>query len=317
MDSHKIKELLFKPHRAALALHERPDGDSIGSNLALAKVLTQLGSTVQVYSVDTPDPKFSFLTGFDKIIIVPDGKIPWTEFDIFWALDMSSNNRMGEGIIAPQALQTVVIDHHKTNTLWGNHNLVEINASTTLVLYKLLKQFDLILDNNIASALLTGLSTDTSFFTNDNVTSEVFEVASKLMSLGADFQVISFNINRQLDLREIAFFSYALGQIKIDSERKLAYIAVPNTDWQKHSQSPELYDFMKEYLRSIKGTDLGIMFTEERPGYVRLGLRSRNPDYDVSALAQKFGGGGHKAASGASISGLSLEEVVKKVLEVI
>lgn len=318
-DISEIKTLLFDPHRAALTLHERPDGDSIGSNLALAKVLRQLGSSVDVYSIDTPDEKFSFLSGFDQIK-VSDGKIPWENYDIFWALDMSSidrNNRMGKKIALPVSLQTIVLDHHRTNLGWGRLNIVEDLASTTTLLYKLFIDWGIKIEPELATALFVGLATDTSFFQNDNTSASVFKMAQELLLLGVDYEKISFELNRQLEKRDVAFYSALLSKMQVNLDKKVAYIAITHDEWIKYKASPEDYDYIKEYLKKIKGTDLGIMFTEEKPGYVRLGLRSRDPSYDVAALAQKFGGGGHKAASGASITGLSLDETVKKVLELV
>ncbi len=316
MDKDKIKSILNKPHRAALTLHERPDGDSIGSNLAMAAALRQMGSTAQVYSIDKPDPKFAFLSGFDDIK-VNDGAIAWEAYDYFWALDMSSverNNRMGQKIALPNQLNVIVIDHHRTNTGWGKYNHVEITASTTLVLYKLFTSWGVKIDKDIATALFVGLATDTSFFQNDSTNADVFKVAQELLQLGVEYDKISYELNRQLTMPDIKFYSEMLSKVQINEEKQVAYIAVTQEEWERFGAGPEEYDYIKEYLKKLKGTRLGIMFTEEKQGYVRLGLRSRDADYDVSALTQKFGGGGHKAAAGASLSGKTLNEAIEAVI---
>ncbi len=299
-----------------LTLHRRPDGDSIGSNLAFASVLTAAGKDVDIYSIDEVPDYLQFLEGSDKIKVLSPDEIRWGNYDTFWALDMSATDMLGAEVTFPPGLEIVVIDHHKTNEGWGKTNLVDETAvSTTQVLYDLFKAEKISYNQEAAMAMLTGLATDTGFFK--------FIENGRPLQVGADlidshklkYQTILFNIQQQLNIEDVLFVGAALSFIKVNYDKKVALLPIPHKDWINFGAAGQSSHMLTGYISSINGTDLGVIITEERPGEFRLNFRSRDRSYDVSELAKKMGGGGHKNASGAKIKAENIDEAIAMLLE--
>lgn len=301
--------------RCVLTLHINPDPDSIGSNLALAHVLQQLGHSVSVYSQDAVSDEFSFLPGFADIHVSPSEDIPWTDFDIFWALDMAEADRMGVENI-PLDLTTLVIDHHSSNTGWGTINITQSNQpSTSSILLHIFKELQVDIDAKTAQCLLTGICGDTGFF-QYAVNPEVHEDAAFLMKHGADYAQITAELLNNIPLPDLVFMGSALQRATIYPEKSCVIIDVPYDIWKAHGESPLKRVFLVRYLSQIKDTKFGVVLSEEQPGKVRVSMRSHGDAYDVGALAAKLGGGGHVRAAGGNLE-MSLEDAVKTVLEAI
>lgn len=299
--------------RSVLTLHINPDPDSIGSNLALAHVLQQLGHSVSVYSQDVVSDEFNFLPGFADINILPAENIPWMDFDIYWALDMAQANRMGTENI-PTDLTTLVIDHHESNAVWGALNITESNQpSTSSILTHIFKELNITIDSKTAQCLLTGLCGDTGYF-QYAVSSEVHEDAAYLIKKGADYAQITAELVNNIPLPDLIFMSKALQRAKLYPEKSCVIIDVPFVMWNAYGESPLKRVFLVRYLSQIKDTKFGIVLSEEKPGNVRVSMRSHGDAYDVGALAKKLGGGGHVRAAGANLN-MSLEEAIKTVLK--
>jgi phosphoesterase RecJ-like protein len=315
MDSSLFLEKLNTPGKAILSLHRRPDGDSLGSNIALYRVLKAKGHDVTITSID-PVPDFlMFLDDAKSVVVQPPSQVRWHDYQTFWALDMSSVDMIGETVEFPKELDVIVIDHHKTNTNWGKTNIVQPEAvSSTAVLYDIFKQNNIQYDKETAMALLTGLATDTGFFVFIN-TGGPFQIAGDLIDSHAlDYQKIIFNIMRQMNIEDVVFVGNALSKMIVDYEKKVAIIPMPfesDLHYEKLAQSSYL---LTNYLQSINGTELGIMVIEEKKGTFRVQFRSRNREFDVGALAFSLGGGGHKNAAGATIQAESIDQAIKKIL---
>jgi phosphoesterase RecJ-like protein len=310
----RIAELLDNPSKAVLTLHRRPDGDSVGSNMALVNVLKARGHTVDVFCIDPVPEYLSFIPGTDVVRVQSPLEIRWHDYDVYWALDMSAPDMLGEQVSFPKDLEIVVIDHHRTNQGWGVTNLVEPESiSTASVLYSLFDRLKITMNVDMGLALLTGLATDSGFFSYIENAAPLRTAADIIERTGANYQNIVFNIQRHTNLEDVLFLGNALTHMQVDYEKKIAWLPIPNKSWVNYGLAGQNSHMLTGYIQSINGTDIGIMIIEEKPGAFRVQFRSRDRSYDVSALAAKFGGGGHKNAAGAKLTGDSIEEVMARI----
>lgn len=311
----QLKQLLQTSERNVLCLHRRPDGDSLGSNLALAAVLESMGKQVDIFSNDPVPSYLHFLKGSEKVIVQKASEIRWQNYDTFWALDMSDVDMLGTPVQFPPQLPIVVIDHHKTNTGWGTINWVSADTtSCTEVLYNFFATENIEYSADAALALLTGLATDTGFFAHIYTGAPLKVAADLIDTYNLDYQKIIFNIQKQLNIEDVLFMGNALSLMKVNFEKKVAFLPIPYKSWMNFGEAGANNFLLTSYLSSINGTELGILVIEEKPGTFRIQFRSRNRDYDVSALAKKLGGGGHKNASGATVIADSIDEAITIIL---
>jgi phosphoesterase RecJ-like protein len=311
--SFDFKELLASPCKCVLTLHRKPDGDSIGSNLALYQLLVLKGFQVDIFSKDPIPETFVFLKNADKVKIKNPTEIVWSQYDLYISLDISSPDMLGEVVAFPESLKIVVIDHHVTNIGWGTENIVDTkNISVASHLYRLLTESDAehFIDKDMATCLLVGLLTDSGFFAY--ITSpEPLNIAAKLIEKGVNYQDLVFRIQNQKNIEDLTFLSKALDSIRI--EKNAVFLPVSNEVWENYGTATDKNHLLTDYIRSIKNTDFGVVIIEEFPVVFRLEFRSRTPGFDVSRIAKKLGGGGHTAAAGATIKDSSFAEIIQKI----
>jgi len=312
-----LSEIVHNPAKTVLALHQNPDGDSIGSNLALFRVLQEKGHEVVIYSKDSVSPKFSFLQNIDQIHIIPPSDIPWNEYERFIALDMGGPEMLGEQVKFPPDLEITTVDHHKTNTKWGKKNIVKPHAiSTSSVLLEEFNSSQIEIDKQVATALLTGLATDSGFF-NFSEDEYPFEHASELIKKGADFQKIVDSILGHIPANDIPFVAQALKNftlINYSVDKSAAFITVDHKLWENVGVSQDKNVYLLYYLNNLEEAEFGALLVENSPGDIRVQLRTKSKNFDVSKLAANLGGGGHKKSSGAKIKNMTLDEVKAKIL---
>ncbi|MEI6532428.1 MAG: bifunctional oligoribonuclease/PAP phosphatase NrnA [Candidatus Roizmanbacteria bacterium] len=319
MNTHlqKIIEHLQTPSTSILTLHRNPDGDSIGSNLALYEVLKSFRHTVHIYSNDPVPQYLQFLPSTKEIITRRPSENGWNNYKLYWALDMRDAKMIGDTFTFPESLKIISIDHHITENDWGNIWYRDSSAiSTTILLYRIFLEAQIDITPDIATCLLTGLATDSGFFSHAK-SSEPFTVTAKLIDLGARYEEITTNIQKNMDFRDIQFISYALGKAQIFEDKKALIIAIPYEDWIMYVNEDDKSSLLKRYIQSINGTDVGITIIEKSPKKFRISFRSRNPEYDVNQVASKIGGGGHKNASGAYIEANSVENAIQIILNLL
>jgi len=301
----EIGQELHRAKRILIASHIRPDGDAVGSLLGLGLALQEAGKTVQMVLADGVPASFRHLKGSEQVVKRPSG-----EFDLIVVVDCSDSQRTGE-VVSALGVPDINIDHHITNLNFARLNLVMPNTvATCAILAKYMPLWNLPITPPIASALLTGLISDTLGFRTSNMTPEALRLAAGLMDLGTDLPEL---YNRALVRRSFEAARYwGAGLSRLTRQGRLVWTSLTLAD-----RSPAGYPGNDDadlinILSTIEEADIAMIFVEQHGGKVKVSWRAV-PGVDVSAVALRFGGGGHAAASGAVIPG-SLDEVQGQVI---
>jgi len=295
----------FQSHRRfVVTAHIRPDGDAIGSVIGLSLALKSLGKQVQVVLQDGIPGTFSFLEGSEDVVKKISG-----DYDAIIALDSADMGRLGNSF---KDLQPALnIDHHVTNDHYAVLNWVEADASATAeILADHMPAWGLPITKPVAEALLTGILIDTIGFKTSNVTPKTLRLAADLMQSGANLSVV---YNKGLEARSyeaIRFWGSGIANLQMSDGIIWTSLTLKDRKTAKYPGSDDA-DLIN-ILSSITRADLALIFVEQKDGTVKVSWRAK-PGYDVSSVAASFGGGGHKAAAGAEITG-SLEKVQGEVL---
>lgn len=292
-----------------IVTHVNPDGDAIGSLLALTLALRERGKQVTPAVDEGVPDTFRFLTGANTVL----PKLTVGAWDLMISVDASDEERTGEVGIYGRAHSPMVIniDHHPTNTLFGAVHLVAIDAvSTTQVLEQWFEQMAQPINKTIADALLTGLVTDTRGFRTSSTRPETLASAQRLMSTGASLPEISARTLDSMPYSVIELWRYVLPSVKL--ENGVISASVTREDVKQAGQRDLNDGGLVNLLISAAEVVIAVVLRETDEGEISISMRSK-PGYDVSGVALTLGGGGHKQAAGATIPG-TLDEVRARVL---
>src|SRR5437899_3561846 len=309
----KINSALREHERFAVLGHVRPDGDALGSQLALALSLKQLGKDVRVWNEDGMLEKYSFLARAQSLTKPPSGP---EEVNVAIALDTAIQNRLGTAF---QAIRTakiwINIDHHPSNPGYGDLVYVDPTAPATgQILFELIKSERLPFDRAIAENLYVAISTDTGSFQYPNTTARTFEIAAELVRVGLNVGAISQQVYENYPRRRIELLRELLSTMRFNSDGRVASFALTLKTATERGVIPEDNEGLIDHLRAIRGVLVAVFFEELADGKVRVSMRSKSEKVNVCAICEKFGGGGHVLAAGARVRG-SLAEVERKILE--
>lgn len=290
----KIKELIESSKSIGLLAHENPDGDAIGSLIAFYLILRDMNKDVEVIASKIPE-RFKYLEDIDKIVDNSQ-----KNFDLVIVLDCASKKRIGQiDNIVDRASQVIVIDHHVSNTLYGDINYIEGNTSSCAqVLYYLFKEWKWNINNECGKALMTGVLTDTSGFKNYNVDKNTYLMAAEMLDVGIDIynlqrEVLTIVTKPQLELKRIA-----LDRLEFFDNGKIAFSYVTKKDMDSVGAMVGDHEGLVEIGRDIIGVEVSI-FMREDEGF-KISLRS-NGSVKVNEIAEFFDGGGHEMAAGLNI----------------
>ena len=302
----EIKERLTLAQNVLIASHVRPDGDAIGSLLALGLALQHAGKRVQMVLQDGVPASFRHLSGSEQIQTEPKG-----EWDTFISVDCADYKRLGK-IFESIAKPDINIDHHITNEKFGKLNLIEgEEVATSAILTNYLPQWGLEITQPVASALLTGIVTDTLGFRTANTTPESLRQSAMLMECGADLPEL---YTRSLVRRSFPAARYwGAGLSSLERKDGLVWGTLTVTDRKAAGYGGNDDADLINIISAIDGSKVGMIFVEQTDHHVKISWRALEDGIDVSKVAKHFGGGGHAAAAGADIPG-SLEEIQPKVL---
>jgi bifunctional oligoribonuclease and PAP phosphatase NrnA len=283
-----------------LISHMLPDGDSIGSLLAMGEGLASLGKKVKMFTPGNIPRKYKFLSGSDLVaheVLIDDPEVTVV------VLDSSDLDRLGlfkEAV--SKSRQIINIDHHVTNQRFGNLNLVDANAAATgEIVHQILIDLQVHLTENIAESLYVAISTDTGSFKFDNTTPNTHRVVASLLEYGLSPGTLSQIIFDERPLSFYVLLKEALSSLEMYEERSVAVMTLSKDIRERSGASTDDLDGIVNYARNIEGIELGILFYVEGNNEVKVGFRSRS--LDVSALAGKLNGGGHVRAAGCRLIG--------------
>src|ERR1043166_3767527 len=310
----EIGRVLRDHQRFAIFSHVRPDGDALGSQLALALSLQQLGKDVRVWNEDGMLEKYSFLPRAELLTKPPSTA---EDVDVAIALDTAVQNRLGTAFAAVRSAKIWInIDHHRTNPGYGDLVIVDSNAPATgEIIFRLLKDQRLPVDHDIAKNLYAAISTDTGSFQYPKTSAGTFEIAAELVGIGGlNVGRISQQLYENYPRRRLELLRELLRTIRFEFGDKVASFTLTSKTANDLTILPEDNEGLIDHLRAIRGVIVAVFFEELAEGKVRVSMRSKDEAVDVCAICQKFGGGGHTLAAGARVRG-SLAEVEENVLE--
>ena len=300
--------------QTVVSCHLNPDGDALGSALALQRGLENAGRNA-VVSFSEPfvvPPQYRFLAGLDRLI--PPARVPANP-DLLVCFDAGSLDRLGSLVPAFEgAATTVVIDHHVSNTRFGDVNLIDPAAPASAVLCReLLRRLDLPLDKEIATCLYTGLVTDTGRFQYQATSPETHLLAAELLAAGVEQYEVSKTLFETNDIGYLRLAADVLGRIAQVPEASLVWTAVTLADLTRHGVDMDQTEGRIDLVRTDAASDVAAVVKEQPDGAHKVSLRSKGGT-NVGELATRFGGGGHAFAAGFT-SQLGVEKTVWSIVE--
>lgn len=318
----EILSEIKKANKILMHCHPNPDGDSLGSTLAMQHSLKALDKEATVIIGDSHKPAYlSMLPGFDTIVMKNVLEVDLKEYDLFLILDAAAPGqvtRFGE-LIFPETLQTIIIDHHASNPGFAKINLVDPSyAATCLMVYDLLKLWGIEVTHDTAMCLFTGIYTDTVSF-KYNLSKNLLNTVAHLIDVAPECSKIIHTIHHSNSKENIRFQAIMLNSIQTFFNDSIALCSISYTQMQENKLTGDTIHAsgVADFLKSVVGWNVGITLTELAPQSVRVNFRSKDKNIiDVSKVAVFLGGGGHPEAAGASVSG-TLAEVQEKVLKAI
>jgi phosphoesterase RecJ-like protein len=306
--SHEIKNAIRDSANILFLSHRNPDGDTVGSNLALRLFAAAEGKATESVCADPLPEKFGFLplaesfttafntVGPDLIVCVDCGSADQTVF-------------LKSGLKEKKNFSVINIDHHPSNTMYGDINLIrEDTASTTQIVFGLLKSWNATITPQIATCLLAGLYTDTGSFMHSNTRDDEYEAAGELVALGADRNLIVKHLFRQTTPEKLQLLGRILSGVNMTG-KDVVMSAVREDDMKACGADANELGGAIDYLNSVEGNRIAALLSEDGHGNIRGSLRTKREDIDLTDIARSLGGGGHRKASGFTIKGRLRKEV--------
>lgn len=312
-----ISKVILESNKIALTFHTSPDGDAIGSTLGLLNGLRELGKEVYIVSRDVIPDNLSFLPLGEEVN--DNIKEPLDGTDLVIVLDCGNVDRIS-GNLSRYKNKIINIDHHKTNEMYGTINLLDTKAAATAELvYLLLKELGFQFDeksevfDKVGRCIYTSLVTDTGSFRHSNVTERTHKIASELIAVGVNNTNIYNNLFDNRAFNKVKLMGIALSNIELHLNNKVTYICLTNDLLDSLGMiGTDTSDIISIAL-GIKGVEVAVIAKDSDDG-VKASLRSKN-DFDVSKVAEYFGGGGHTKAAGLKIKDITLKEAKEEILK--
>lgn len=303
---HDSLALIEASHKITLVSHIVPDGDALGSALAFYLALKKMGKNVKIYNAtQTLAKRYDFLPSFSKIT----NTFP-VNCDLVISFDCGSFDRLG---IEKGDFKLINIDHHKSNQMYGDINIVEASQpSASCVVFSVLQSFDLKIDKDIATCIYAALAEDTNFFTNKNVDEKAFLLAAQLTNLGANPALVADRIKHRNSLAKMRLTALFLDTLELRQDGSIALGEVTQEMFQKSGALRYDTTEFVEMLHDMSTVKVAIFTLELPAGNYKISLRSK--DKDVSKVAQKFGGGGHYHAAGLSVKKEDKDIMIKQII---
>jgi phosphoesterase RecJ-like protein len=312
----EIITVINQHQRFIILSHIRPDGDAIGSTIALGSTLEAMGKEVTYINEDGVPESLAFLPGSDKV------KQPTNvvlDVEVAIAVDCGNKPRLGEKALkmAANVKLWINIDHHKSNPGYGDLNYIDANSPATgQIIYQMITEQGLTLTDIARDSIYVAVSTDTGSFQYSGTTAATYELAANLVNRGLDIGKINEQIYDSFPYRRVALTRELLNTLEISPSGEIA-------DWQllkkvkhAHDLQPDDSEGLIDMIRSIQGVNVALFFEELMDDSIRVSIRAKTGSIDACEIAQIFGGGGHAKAAGIRMSGPIAKARVAVISEV-
>lgn len=320
----KIVDEIKKSKNILLTSHVNPDGDALGSILAFYFMINEynkknIKDETQFINLDIviDDKQPKYMSNFEESSLIKeyDDEILNKKFDLFISLDCANIERYGSSVkIKEKCKKSINIDHHISNTEHGDFNYIEDVCSTSELIYKFIKLFEIELTKKIAEFMYLGIINDTGNFRHDNVTPETFKLCSEIIKTGVDSYKIS-NIIFEISMKKANLIGEVFKNRIIDNRYNFIYYYLTYEKMKEMQIDKDDIDGISEMLLRISGVDLSLLIREEKEGIIKGSFRC-NDKYNVNEMAAAFNGGGHIKAAGFRTE-LSYEKIVEKIYKLL
>jgi len=315
-DLKAIADALRQHERFLVVTHENPDGDALGSLLAATLALRQLGKNAVMYLAgQTPLPREYAFMPLEGLVREPPAD---TADRVLLAVDCAKEDRIGDEAALSRAPLVLNVDHHHDNTRFGDLNLIVADASSTgEVLRDVFSELGVELTPELAEPLYIALVTDTGRFQYANTTPKALRLAAELVEAGADIHAVFQEVYESVEFAKLKLLARALGRAEVLEGGRIVVSHLLRTDFAEVGASEPYSEGIIDYLRAVEGAELAVLIREQlnQGAQAHKGsLRSSIDELDVSAIARRFGGGGHRQAAGFSTD-LPLAQIVEQIRE--
>ncbi|MGA2542964.1 MAG: DHH family phosphoesterase [Verrucomicrobiota bacterium] len=300
----RILEKVRESQTICVGGHIRPDGDCIGSQLALTLALRRQGKEVACWNEDPLPQKYAFLDP-GHVVQKPRGS---PEFDLVIALDCASFERLGSvGPAVEHRKQLINIDHHQSNTRYGDLNWIsDREASTGELVFRILRLAGWPITPAMADCLFTAVSTDTGSFQYSTTKPVTYHTAGDLVKLGANLETVCHEVYQSFPLSRVRLLKHLYDHFHLTDHDRIAYLWLRHRDFARTGADRNDTEGLIDHLRAFEPVVVACIFEEMEPELTRLSLRSKSDAVNVNDIAAQFGGGGHRAAAGARVAGKPL-----------
>jgi phosphoesterase RecJ-like protein len=308
----KLDEFVEKSNKIAVAAHADPDGDSIGSIMALREILKTKGKDIDFFINGEIPFNYKFIKDLDKASLSYKEK----KYDLFFALDSSDEERLADKVdIMKNSKKTICIDHHKTNKGYCNLNIIEPDFSSTgEIIYEIFKTLKYEINERAAENIFIAIITDTGKFIYDNAGYKTFENVSDLLKLNINKNEIVKNLYSSEPKNIFKLKADVFNSTEFFMEDKVALSCLFKENLKKYNLSLKDIDGLVERLRDIENVEISILIKELDDKTYKISMRSLG-NSDVSKVCETFGGGGHKNAAGFKIDNIEFATLKKLILE--
>lgn len=297
----KALDFIRDGNRFLVVSHVQPDGDAISSTIVVGWLLEQLGKQAVLMNEGKVPVRLQFMDRSAMIINYSLSQ-PTEKFDRIIAIDCADFRRIGlVSTLFTEGAQLLNIDHHPTNDAFGAANLIRVDAAATVeILYDLIEHGSIPLDKEAATAIYTGLLTDTGGFRYSNTTPRVMHIASRMLAEGAPAHFIANLLLEKMTKAQLLILQRGLSRLLFSEDNKIASLYITYADMAETGAVGDDLEGLVNYALNVEGVEVGILLKETENGEVKVSMRSAGM-VDVSAIAQSFGGGGHVRAAGCRL----------------
>lgn len=309
----EAKKLIERSQKILLISHRRPDGDTLGANIAIHLWLQSLGKQTTLACIDVPSHRYAFLPDIRQFV----REFDFRQYDLIIVSDAGAHYMTQFHTVYPDIFSGEVpvlnIDHHASNDNFGTLNIVDpVAPSATVIVYRWFEYMKVLLTPAISTALLTGIYNDTGSLMHSNTTEEVYKQSSNLVAHGARVHTITKSMFKNDSLSTLKLWGRVLENMRVTDDG-VCMSVLTTKDFTDTGSSPDESGGVIDLLYTVPDTKFCVLLAEDGKGNIKGSFRTRRDDIDLSALAGNFGGGGHKKAAGFSIPGSIQKETTWKI----